>query len=199
MVYVLPTSSLDLGHLTLRGSCRVGWVAHKILETAQIPNSPFPLWFLLFGIWDLDFGLTISQNLAPEPRDQMIAAASSRLTINIYSASVRMSDKVPPVYPMWDKYFAASSVSKYDEIAISVSKLQIPEIIASRVELAMISHSMTFRPRPCLQIRHSSTLQASHHGSCSVTNNLCPHLKIKCFVLVSNNNSSQLLLTFTGL
>ena len=128
----------------------------------------------------MTLSLTVSQNLAPEPRDQMIAAASSLLTINIYSASVRMSDKVPPVYPMRDKYFAASSVSKYDEIAISVSKLQIPEIITG-VELAMISHSMTFRPRPRLQIRHSSTLQASHRGSCSVTNIICVHLKIKCF------------------
>ena len=28
------------------------WVAHKILETAQSPNSPFPFW-----IWGFTFGL----------------------------------------------------------------------------------------------------------------------------------------------
>ena len=53
------------------GGCVVGgWrLAHKILETTQSPNSPFPFWICLFGFgawtldWDLDSGLSIYLNL----------------------------------------------------------------------------------------------------------------------------------------
>ena len=34
-------------------------MAHKILETAKSPNSPFPLWIWLLGIWDFGLGLRL--------------------------------------------------------------------------------------------------------------------------------------------
>ena len=49
----------EFGHLKVKG--RDGrWMvlAHKILETAQSPNSPFPLW-----IWGLGFELGLGLRL----------------------------------------------------------------------------------------------------------------------------------------
>ena len=43
----------------------VWWVASKILETAQSPNSSFPFLFdfgLGFGTWDLDSGFSIGKS-----------------------------------------------------------------------------------------------------------------------------------------
>ena len=35
-------------------------MAHTILDTTQRPNSPFPLWTSLFGIWGLDLDSDLS-------------------------------------------------------------------------------------------------------------------------------------------
>ena len=135
----------------------------------------------------------------------MIASSSSSpLSINIYSASVRIYDKVPPVYPMRDKYFAASSVpgvSKYDEIAISVSKLQIPEIIASRGWrrgpgdtggwYRIPRHSSTAPSVSTSGIPPHSKPHIMDHAQDSGDNNPCRYIKTKSFSFIENQNFSN--------
>ena len=51
----------------------VGWVAHKILETAQSPNSSFPLWA---WTWDLGFGLGLVNHNISNVKSSKISPAT---------------------------------------------------------------------------------------------------------------------------